>query len=211
MTTSIPASYENFVKMTKFPFHCVTGPNPTPFDRKSYISISWWRHQMETFSALLAIFAVNSPVPVNSPHKGQWRGALMFSLICVWIKDWVNNREAGDLRRYRAHYDVIVMFLRLQDFTRQYELGKTSVHLVNKGPETDQCTQDILLFKLVNFNNTTISRRSCRDYDKFRVFIEPLWGLRDHPSLKFPNPEKRNTPGPHGRGSVRNKWNQTKQ
>ena len=47
--------------------------------------------------------------PVNSPHKGQWRGALMFCLICVWINDWVNNREAGDLRRYRAHYDVIVM------------------------------------------------------------------------------------------------------
>ena len=47
--------------------------------------------------------------PVNSPHKGQWRGALMLSLIWVWINDWVNNREAGDLRRYRAHYDVIVM------------------------------------------------------------------------------------------------------
>ena len=47
--------------------------------------------------------------PVNSPHKGQWRGALMFSLICVWINDWVNNREAGDLRRHRGHYDVIVM------------------------------------------------------------------------------------------------------
>ena len=47
--------------------------------------------------------------PVNSPHKGQWRGALMFSLICVWINGWVNNREAGDLRRYRAHYEVIVM------------------------------------------------------------------------------------------------------
>ena len=46
---------------------------------------------------------------VNSPHKGQWRGALMFSLICVWINGWVNNREAGDLRRYRAHYDVSVM------------------------------------------------------------------------------------------------------
>ena len=30
------------------------------------------------------------------------------SLICVWIKGWVNNREAGDLRRYRAHYDVTV-------------------------------------------------------------------------------------------------------
>ena len=35
----------------------------------------------------------------------------MFSLIYVWINDWVNNREAGDLRRYRAHYDVSVMFL----------------------------------------------------------------------------------------------------
>ena len=47
--------------------------------------------------------------PVNSPHKGQWHGRLMFSLICVWINGWVNNREAGDLRCYRAHYDVIVM------------------------------------------------------------------------------------------------------
>ena len=48
--------------------------------------------------------------PVNSQQKGQWRGALIFSLICVWwINGWVNNREAGDLRRYRAHYDVTVM------------------------------------------------------------------------------------------------------
>ena len=47
--------------------------------------------------------------PVNSPHKGQWRGALMFSLICVWLNGWVSNRVAGDLRRYRAHYDVTVM------------------------------------------------------------------------------------------------------
>ena len=47
--------------------------------------------------------------PVNSPHKGQWRGALMFSLICVRINGWVNNREASDLRCHRAHYDVTVM------------------------------------------------------------------------------------------------------
>ena len=50
--------------------------------------------------------------PVNSPHKGQWRGALMFSLICTRINGWAYNREAGDLRRYRAHYNVIVMPLR---------------------------------------------------------------------------------------------------
>ena len=46
---------------------------------------------------------------VNSPHKGQWRVALMFSLIYAWIRGWVNNREAGDLRRHQVHYGVIVM------------------------------------------------------------------------------------------------------
>ena len=46
-----------------------------------------------------------------SPHKGQWRGALMFSLIYAWIKGWVNTDEAGDFRRQQAHYDVIVMFI----------------------------------------------------------------------------------------------------
>ena len=69
---------------------------------------------METFSALLAICAGNSSVPVNSPHKGQWRGALMFSLICARINDWVNNRKAGDLRRHRVHYDVILMITIMQ-------------------------------------------------------------------------------------------------
>ena len=47
--------------------------------------------------------------PVNSPNKGQWRGPLMFSLICAWVTAWVNNREAGDLRRHRDHFDVVVM------------------------------------------------------------------------------------------------------
>ena len=49
--------------------------------------------------------------PVNSTHKGQWRGAFMFYLICAWINIWVNNRNAGDLRRHRAHNDVIAMIL----------------------------------------------------------------------------------------------------
>ena len=63
---------------------------------------------METFSALLAICAGIHRSPVNSPHIGQWRGALMF-FIRVCINGWVNNREAGDLRRHRVHYDVTVM------------------------------------------------------------------------------------------------------
>ena len=61
---------------------------------------------METFSALVQ--GIHSS-PVNSPHKGQWRGALMYSLIWAWTNGLVNNRNAGELRRHRAHYDVTVM------------------------------------------------------------------------------------------------------
>ena len=72
---------------------------------------SWWRHQMETLPRYWPFVRRIHRSPVNSPHKGQWRGALMFSVICVWVNGWVNNREAGDFRRYRAHFDVIVMEL----------------------------------------------------------------------------------------------------
>ena len=64
-----------------------------------------WKH----FPRYWPFVPGNHRSPVNSPHKGQWRGALVFSLICVWINGWVNNREAGDLRRYLVHYDVTVM------------------------------------------------------------------------------------------------------
>ena len=77
------------------------------------------RHDMRT-SLNGNIFRVTGPLwreftdhryrsPVNSPHKGQWRGALMFSLICAWTNGWVNNWYVGDLRRRRAHYDITVM------------------------------------------------------------------------------------------------------
>ena len=60
---------------------------------------------MGTFSALLALCDGNPPVT----HKGQWRGALMFSWICAWKNGWANNRDAGVLGRHRAYYDVTVM------------------------------------------------------------------------------------------------------
>ena len=64
-----------------------------------------WKHFPRYWSFVRGIHRS----PVNSPHKGQWRRALMFSLIFAWINGWVNNRKAGDLRRNRAHYDVSVM------------------------------------------------------------------------------------------------------
>ena len=46
---------------------------------------------------------------LNYPHKGQWRGALMFLFMYAWINGWVNNQDTGDLRRHRPHYDITVM------------------------------------------------------------------------------------------------------
>ena len=64
---------------------------------------------MVTFSTLLTICGGIHRSPVNSPHKGLWRGALVFPLVCAWIIGWVNNREAGDLKHHHTHYDVTVM------------------------------------------------------------------------------------------------------
>ena len=64
-----------------------------------------WRHFPRHWPFVRGIYRP----PMNFPHKAQWRGALMFSLICAWINGWVNNCKAGDLSRHRAHYDDTVM------------------------------------------------------------------------------------------------------
>ena len=78
-------------------------------------------------SSNLNIFRATGPLwwgihrsPVNSPHKGQWRGALMFSMICAWTNGWANHRDVGDLRRHHAHYDVIVRQMLYFLFTPLY-------------------------------------------------------------------------------------------
>ena len=68
MTPSVANNDENFVRMTTFRFQCslwfaaVSHKSGTQF-------ITWWRHQMETFSALLAICAGNSPVTGEFPTQ----------------------------------------------------------------------------------------------------------------------------------------------
>ena len=68
--------------------------------------VAWWRHQM-SFSALLAHCEGNPPFTGRLPFQRRW--ALVFSLICVWTNGWANNRDAGDMRRHRAHSDVTVI------------------------------------------------------------------------------------------------------
>ena len=78
-----------------------------------YLS-SWWRHQMETFSVLLALCAGNSPVTGEFlVQRPVTRSFDVFFDLCPGINGWVNNREAGDLRRHRTHCDVIVMWARV--------------------------------------------------------------------------------------------------
>ena len=65
---------------------------------------------METFSALLAICAGNSPVTDELPtQRPVPRSFDVFFFISAWIKGWVNNREAGNLGRNHVHYDVTVV------------------------------------------------------------------------------------------------------
>ena len=66
-------------------------------------------HQMEIFFRVTGTCAGNSPVTGEFPVVRPVTRSFDVSLICAWINGWVNSREAGDLRRNRAHYDVILM------------------------------------------------------------------------------------------------------
>ena len=70
--------------------------------RRSHDDVIKWKHFPRYWPFVWGIHRS----PVYSPHKGQWRGALMFYLICAWIYGWVNN---PNLRHHRIHYDVTVM------------------------------------------------------------------------------------------------------
>ena len=65
------------------------------------------------------IFRVTCPLcgeftgPGEVPAQRPVTRTLVFSLICAWIHDWVNSREAGDLRRHHGHYDVIIMVIQM--------------------------------------------------------------------------------------------------
>ena len=95
-----------------------TGPLPNPHifcrvgPRYNMVQGETWPNMMTSSNE--NIFRVTGHLCGNSPVTGEFPTQrpvtrLVFSLICVWINGWVSNREAGDLRRYRAHYDVTVM------------------------------------------------------------------------------------------------------
>ena len=98
-----------------------------------------WKHFLRYWPFVRGI----RRLPVNSPHKGQWRGALIFTLISARINGWVNNREAGDFRRHCAHYDVTVM--------------KKHVCLIHWGRVTQKCVSKLTI--IVSDNGLSPGRR----------------------------------------------------
>ena len=80
---------------------------PTTIDLRPVIA--WWRHQMETCSALLVLCVGNSPVTGDFPTQRPVTRSFDVFFDLRLNNGWANNRGAGDLRRYRAHYDITVM------------------------------------------------------------------------------------------------------
>ena len=101
--------------------------------------------------------------PVNSPHKGQWRGALVFSLICACINGWVNIHEAGDLKRHRTLYNVLWW---LMGTLIQYDKYDRIHKLPNILPTPADTWRN---------NNVTKKRRPSHDVTIARVYIRSIW------------------------------------
>ena len=87
------------------------------FDVYMFSSITWrpfcvgihddvikWKHFPRYWPFVRGIRRHTGEFPSQRPVTRN----LGVCLICAWINHWVNNREAGDLRRHRAHFDVIV-------------------------------------------------------------------------------------------------------
>ena len=85
---------------------------------------------METFSALLAICAGNSPVPGEFPPQRPVTRSFDVFFDLRLINGWVNNRKAGDLRRYWAHYDVMVMNYNNDKGNSHIWLGAEPINLI---------------------------------------------------------------------------------
>ena len=76
-----------------------------------------------SYKRITAVTIVNDDVIKWKHFQRYWPS--MFSGICPWTNSWANNGDAGDLRRHRAHYDVIVMACEAAEFIMQL-YAKTS-------------------------------------------------------------------------------------
>ena len=84
---------------------------------------------METFPRYWPFVRGNPPV--TGHHKGHWRCALMFSLIC-WTNGWVKIKTPLiQVKTHHSNYDVTVMYLIATKTTakRTYKRQMCALHL----------------------------------------------------------------------------------
>ena len=134
---------------------------------------SWWRYQMEAFSALLAFCVEIHRWPVKSPHKSQWRGALVFSMISAWTNSWASNGYAGDLRRHRAHYNVIVIWMKINQWI---SLKLLLWAPINNGPTFVEVSQPVLESMMTQF----IDAYMCHKEHEFHFTICLSFSILDN-------------------------------
>ena len=132
---------------------------------------SWWRHQTETFSAQLAIYAGNSPVPGEFPTQKPVTRSFDVFFDLRLNNGWVNNREAGDLRRYRAHYDITVMWNFRPPVSYHVKQKKAAVK--KSALRTNQLEQEQQIQK----------QTKTKTYIKLPKHVSPFALLREHSHL----------------------------
>ena len=140
-------------------------------------TVTWWRHQMETLSALLVLCDGNPPVTSWFPsHKGQWRGAWIFSSICAWTNVFAKNQDPADLRRHRTHYDVRVMILTKLNATRGWRLftaRKSKSSKATKRMVFNACHVAVAAW-LWEYQSDGIWAPWCLKFYAIRLFVQQL-------------------------------------
>ena len=136
------------------------------------ISMSWFPHgQIMMTSSNGNIFRITGLCAgihqslVNSPHKGQWHRALMFSLICAWINGRVNKRDAGDLRCHCTHYDITIMFCCNQWWNYDISASVCQHHHT----ECQFCEK--ISFLHIMYSNKQLSQQSIGQWSQIDQFI----------------------------------------
>ena len=86
---------------------------------------------------------------VNSLHKDQWHGALMFSLICTWTNGSGNNWDTSGWRRHCAHYDVTLMYTSHWNYISHHKIYCAGNSPVNSEFPSQNQWHGALMFSLI--------------------------------------------------------------
>ena len=135
-----------------------------------------WRHQMETFSTLLALCEVNPPVTDGFPSQRPVTRSLDVFIICVWTNGWANNRDAGDLTCHRTHYDVTVMVFVFCCVWFWFGAGRFSLKWVR--PATDRVWNNLfhVSFAISDFDRVFFANQMVW----FKMSFTILWEIVEH-------------------------------